>query len=86
MFIEMPDDEDKILDGAAGGNHHMGTTRMDKDPNFGVTDENAKVHFVDNLYVAGSSLFPTGGWSNPTLTIVATSIRLADHLYGKLRR
>ena len=63
-----------------GGAHHMGTTRMDEDPARGVTNGNAKVHHTHNLYVAGSSLFPTCGWSNPTLTIVATSIRLADHL------
>lgn len=62
------------------GYHHMGTTRMSTDPATGVTDGNAKVHGIANLYVAGSSLFPTGGWANPTLTILALSFKLADHL------
>ena len=66
--------------------HHMGTTRMSDDPAMGVTDGNAKVHRVRNLYIAGSSLFPTCGYANPTLTIVATSIRLADHLKSEMRK
>ena len=60
--------------------HHIGTTRMATDPAVGVVDENAKVHGVSNLYVAGSSIFPTGGHANPTLTIVAHALRLAEHL------
>ena len=60
--------------------HHMGTTRMSTDPEFGVTDANCRVHFIDNLYVAGSSIFPTFGFANPTLTISALAVRLADHL------
>ena len=52
----------------------------------GVTDGNAKVHHVRNLYIAGSSLFPTCGYANPTLTIVATSLRLADHLKSEMRK
>lgn len=63
-----------------GGYHHMGTTRMSTDPARGVTDANARVHGLTNLYIAGSSLFPTSGWANPTLTIVALAFRLADHL------
>jgi choline dehydrogenase-like flavoprotein len=62
--------------------HHMGTTRMGTDPRTSVVDADARVHTVDNLYVAGSSVFPTGGRSNPTLTIVALALRLADHLTG----
>ena len=50
------------------------------EPESGVVDPNLKVHGIDNLYVAGSSVFPTCGTSNPTMTIVALSIRLADHL------
>ena len=80
MRIEMLEGADDFLEGCGGGPHHMGTTRMDDDPTRGVTDGNAKVHHTHNLYVAGGSLFPTCGWANPTLTIVATSIRLADHL------
>ena len=60
--------------------HHMGTTRMSDDPRQGVVDRNTRVHDVDNLYVAGSSVFPTVGYANPTLTIVALALRLADHL------
>jgi choline dehydrogenase-like flavoprotein len=63
-----------------GNAHHMGTTRMHRDPAQGVVDENCRVHTVANLYAAGSSVFPTGGASNPTLTIVALALRLADHL------
>ncbi|UOQ77676.1 GMC family oxidoreductase [Hymenobacter sp. 5516J-16] len=60
--------------------HHIGTTRMSEDPRTGVVDKHAKVHGLDNLYVAGSSVFPTGGHANPTLTIVAHALLLADHL------
>jgi choline dehydrogenase-like flavoprotein len=60
--------------------HHLGTTRMDRDPKQGVVDADSSVHGVPNLFIAGSSVFPTGGWANPTLTIVALAIRLADHL------
>lgn len=60
--------------------HHMGTTRMASDPARGVVDENCRVHGVDNLFVAGSSVFPTGGTAAPTLTIVALALRLADHI------
>jgi choline dehydrogenase-like flavoprotein len=63
-----------------GGMHHMGTTRMHIDPHQGVVDTNCQVHDMSNLFIAGSSVFPTGGYANPTLTIVALSIRLADHL------
>ena len=66
-----------------GGCHHMGTTRMSDSPRTGVVDKNLKVHGVDNLYMAGSSTFPTGGAANPTLTIVALSLRLAQHLKGR---
>jgi choline dehydrogenase-like flavoprotein len=58
----------------------MGTTRTHRDPALDVVDENCRVHTVANLYVAGSSVFPTGGACNPTLTIVALALRLADHL------
>jgi choline dehydrogenase-like flavoprotein len=66
--------------------HHMGTTRMARSPREGVVDTDCKVHGVDNLYVTGSSVYPTGGASNPTLTLVALSIRLADHLKARLAR
>lgn len=60
--------------------HHIGTTRMHIDPKQGVVDENCQVHGIFNLFVAGSSVFPTGGYVNPTLTIVALAVRLADHV------
>jgi len=60
--------------------HHMGTTRMGDDPATSVVDRNCRVHGLANLYLAGSSVFPTTGWANPTLTIVALALRLADHL------
>ena len=66
-----------------GVGHHMGTTRMGLDKDFSVVDKNLKVHEIDNLYCAGSSVFPTCGFINPTLTIVALSLRLADHLEKK---
>lgn len=60
--------------------HHMGTTRMAVDPREGVVDTDCRVHGVPNLYVAGSSVFPTGGNDMPTLTIVALAQRLAEHI------
>lgn len=63
-----------------GGNHHMGTTRMSETPHDGVVDANSRVHGIDNLFVAGSSVFPTSGIANPTMNLVALTLRLADHL------
>ena len=60
--------------------HHMGTTRMHVASPLGVVDENSRVHGTSNLYVTGSSVFPSGGYANPTLTIVALAARLGDHL------
>ncbi len=68
-----------------GNCHHLGTTRMHRDPRRGVVDENGRVHGSANLYIAGNSVFPTAGWSNPTLTMVALALRLADHLKRTLR-
>ncbi|MBK5222611.1 MAG: GMC family oxidoreductase [Acidimicrobiia bacterium] len=60
--------------------HHLGSTRMHASPREGVVDANLKVHTVSNLYVAGGSVMPTGGYVNPTLTILALAHRLADRL------
>lgn len=60
--------------------HHMGTTRMGRDPRTSVVDPNGRVHGLANLYVAGSSVFPTSGYANPTATILALTLRLADHI------
>ena len=67
-----------------GGWHHMGTTRMHRDPRKGVVNEHGQVHGVHNLFIAGPSVFPTGGYANPTLTIVALAIRLADHVKARM--
>jgi choline dehydrogenase-like flavoprotein len=67
----------------AGGCHHIGTTRMSEDMREGVVDRDCRVHGVQNLFVAGSAVFPTSGWSNPTLTLLALGLRLADHLMPK---
>ena len=64
----------------SGGWHHMGTTRMHTDPRQGVVDANCRVHGLGNLYVAGAAVYPTAGSANPTLTLVALSLRLSDHL------
>ncbi len=60
--------------------HQMGTCRMSSDPDKGVVDQHLRVHEASNLYVVGSSVFPTSGAAQPTLTIAALSLRLADHL------
>jgi choline dehydrogenase-like flavoprotein len=69
----------------AGGWHHMGTTRMSDDPKLGVVDRHCRVHGMSNLFVAGSSVFPTAGSGTPTLTLVALALRLADHLKARFR-
>jgi choline dehydrogenase-like flavoprotein len=55
---------------------------MHEDPRQGVVDANCRLHGMSNLFIAGSSVFPTGGAAPPTLTIVALTLRLADHLKG----
>lgn len=64
------------------GAHHMGATRMHDSPEQGVVDADCRVHGTTNLYVAGPSVFPTYGYANPMLTVVALALRLADHLAG----
>lgn len=78
QFMPLP--SDRLLSKLYSAHHHMGTTRMHKNPQQGVVDSNCRVHGIDNLFVAGSSLFPTGGYANPTLTIVALALRLAEYL------
>jgi choline dehydrogenase-like flavoprotein len=65
--------------------HHMGTTRMHEDPRRGVVDRNCVVHGAPNLYVAGSSVFASSGFANPTFTILALAYRIADHLAAAAR-
>lgn len=66
--------------------HHMGTTRMGVSPEYSVVDPSCCVHGTENLFIAGSSVFPTGGSANPTATIGALAIRLADHLKTTLAK
>jgi choline dehydrogenase-like flavoprotein len=75
-----PDEPSAWRRATEGGMHHMGTTRMHVAPQHGVVDESSRVHGTTNLFVAGSSVFPSGGYANPTLTIVALALRLGDHL------
>ncbi|GAA0913799.1 GMC family oxidoreductase [Rothia nasimurium] len=63
-----------------GTAHHIGSTRMSASPDQGVVDPDGKVHGMANLHVAGSSVFPTGGWAFPTFTLIALSLRLAEQL------
>lgn len=76
--------EEQPWEDAAGSSHHMGTTRMHPSAEQGVVDPDGRVHGIGNLYVAGSSVFPTVGSSNPTLTIVAMALRLGRHLRHEL--
>jgi choline dehydrogenase-like flavoprotein len=74
------DDHIPMTDALQETYHYMGTTRMADDPREGVVDRNCAVYGMENLYVAGSSVFSTAGQANPTLTLVALALRLADHL------
>jgi choline dehydrogenase-like flavoprotein len=78
--MEKPDEWPSTF---TSGKHHSGTTRMSDSPKTGVVDRNCRVFDVDNLYVAGSSVFPTIGHTNPTLNLIALALRLADHLKEK---
>ncbi len=80
-FIYDPEEVElaALQDGAYGG-HHIGTARMSANARSGVVDANCRIHGLTNLFVAGSAVFPTSGQANPTLTIVALALRLADHL------
>jgi choline dehydrogenase-like flavoprotein len=73
-----------LRDGAYGG-HHIGTARMSHTPREGVVDGNCRVHGLHNLFIAGSAVFPTSGQANPTLTIVALALRLAQRLQAEMR-
>jgi choline dehydrogenase-like flavoprotein len=76
------DDDDSSWPEVEPTYHHVGTTRMADDPKKGVVDGNGKVHGISNLYIAGSSVFPTAGTGSPTMMIIALAMRLADHLKG----
>jgi choline dehydrogenase-like flavoprotein len=76
-------EEDLMRFGAYGG-HHIGTARMGTDPRTSVVDRDCRVHSVHNLYVAGSAAFPTSSQANPTLTLIALSLRVGQHLAQRL--
>ena len=80
LELAFPDEASAWRGATEGGLHHMGTTRMHAAAEHGVVDENSRVHGTSNLFVAGSSVFPSGGYANPTLTIVALALRLGDHM------
>ena len=84
LRIEINDDPTSWPADLAGGWHHMGTTRMSEDPARGVVDRDCRVHRMDNLFIAGSSVFTTAGSGTPTMTLVALALRLSDHLRGQL--
>jgi len=69
--------------GLRGGHHHMGTARMASDPRHGVVDTHGEVHSVRGLFVGDSAVFPTGGYANPLLTLVALAARLGQRLRGQ---
>lgn len=71
---------DERLPPVLGGWHHIGTTRMSAEADGGVVDANSRVYGAPNLFIAGSSVFPTGGFANPTLSLVALAVRLGRHL------
>ena len=78
-FDEGALEEDLLRFGAYGG-HHAGTARMGADPLTSVVDSNCKVHGVGNLYIASAAVFTTSSQANPTFTVVALALRLANHL------
>jgi choline dehydrogenase-like flavoprotein len=86
VVVEAPREDELLPDTVVGCWHHMGTTRMADDPRCGVVDAQCRVHGVQNLYIASSSVFPTGGADMPTLTIVALAMRLADHIKETYRK
>ena len=66
------------------GNHQMGGTRMGRDSKSSVVDKNLKVHSIQNLFITGSSVFPTSGHGHPTFTIICLSLKLGEHLKNSL--
>jgi len=84
--VKQPIPEDSLMQAMSWGCHHMGTTRMHRDPKRGVVNENCRVHGLENLFIAGSSVYPTSGAANPTFTIIALALRMTDHLKTKLKQ
>jgi choline dehydrogenase-like flavoprotein len=85
LLVQVDKDESSWPTILVGPCHHIGTTRMNRDHKLGVVDHNCQVHEISNLYIAGSSVFPTSGTAAPTLTIIALALRLADHVKTSMR-
>ena len=86
IVVEAPREGEPWPDTLNGCWHHMGTARMHADPRHGVVDADCRVHGMENLFIAGSSVFPTCGSDMPTITIVALALRLADHIKASFSR
>lgn len=87
LYDYLQDEKDESWPSFTGGGwHHMGTTRMSDDPKQGVVDANCKIHGIANLHVAGSSCYVTAGAVNPTLTLIALTLRLSDHLKKQMNK
>lgn len=86
VSLHPPLENNNWPEGLTGTWHHMGTTRMHDSPKSGVVDKNCKVYSTNNLYIGGSSVFPTGGSNFPTITLTALAIRLSDHLRKELEK
>ncbi len=78
-------DRERYSKHVIGGGHFMGTTRMSNNTDTGCVDAQGQFHGIENLHIAGSSVFPTGGFANPTQTIIALSLRLASRLKEQLK-
>ncbi|MGN7614075.1 GMC oxidoreductase [Magnetococcales bacterium HHB-1] len=85
LWFDPGKDGENIIHSSSGKSHHIGTTRIGSSKQSGVVNPNCRVHTTNNLYIASSAVFPTPSHANPTYTIVAMSIRLADHLKKKLQ-
>ncbi len=83
--ITLNDENTAWPDDTHGTYHHMGTTRMHDDRKQGVVNRDCRVHGVSNLFIAGSSVFPTAGSGTPTMMLITLALRLADHLKEKLQ-
>jgi choline dehydrogenase-like flavoprotein len=80
VLVDAPQEGEAWPDSIVGCWHHMGTARMHADPRKGVVDSDCRVHGMSNLFIAGSSVFPTCGSDTPTVNIVALALRLAQHI------
>jgi choline dehydrogenase-like flavoprotein len=80
LDAELATESPRFAEKCDDSNHHMGGMRMDPSPLRGVVDTDLKIHGNENCYVCSSAVFPTSGFSNPTHTLLALAMRLAEHL------